>query len=384
VKKTLAFSFIAAAAFITLPASAAEPISFNGGDLTFYGRLVAGVDYTTSLMDAGVQGHRTQVASNQWGTSFLGLRYELPLRDGITAVGNLESGFGSKDGTSNDGDSLFDRQANVGVKTPYGQVTIGNHMWITNDSYAVDPMEHQWIGLNSVTNGRYWRNGNNTIAYRSPQWNGLQLGLMRMAGGTTGSDKRSSGNGAAVSYRGHGLDLLVVADTVADRYGRYTGGANYGLGSQGSWNFAKGLLVGGAYEVGAFKLFAGYSETKAKDATYGTFAAFDNKAKVTYAGLHYQATSNLKLLSSAYRLTQPVSGKKATLFALGMNYDWNKYLTTYATVGQIDNNSISDEAVSVNGASNHALYYWDTACRKDGNCNGVNSAGAYAGFVLKF
>ncbi|WP_440963085.1 hypothetical protein ACL58G_21485 [Massilia sp. GER05] len=40
--------------------------------------------------------------------------------------------------------------------------------------------------------------------------------------------------------------------------------------------------------------------------------------------------------------------------------------------------------ISMNGANNHALYYWDIACKNQSNCNGADSYGGYAGFVLKF
>ena len=377
-------SALAIGTFIAGNAFALDPLQIGPAEVTLYGRVVAGVDYTTNLLESGVAGSRFQVASNQWGTSNWGMRVRMPLKDGWSGVANLESGFGANNGVNNTSGDLFDRAANVGIDGPYGQLTVGNHMWIAGDSYAVDPMENQWIGLNSLTNGRYWGNGNNTVLYRSPTVAGFQVGFMHMAGGVVGNSKRSSGNGISAAYVGHGLDVRVIADEMSDAYGRYSGGSNYGLGSQGAWTFSKSLLVGAAYDIGAFKLYVGHSQITAPDADYGTYATFDKRAKTDWIGAHYRSSDSLTFLGSYFHLSEPQSGKKSNLFALGANYTWNKYLTSYVTFGHVSNNSISAASQSTNGANNHALYSWDSTCNGSGSCDGVGSTGGYAGFALTF
>ena len=366
-------------------AFAYDTVKIGAVEITPYARVVAGIDYTTDVMKSGMQGNRFQVASNQFGTSYWGAFLEIPLSDGWKGVARLESGFGSNNGQTNDNGTLFNRYSSVGLSNErFGTLTAGNHMWIANDAIAVDPMAHQWIGLNSLVGGRNWGIGPNTVLYRSPRIGGLQASYMHMAGGAIDAATRGSGDGVSVSYANGPLTLLAVADRMADPYGRYTGGSVYGLGSQGVWNFSKEVLVGGSYALGNAKLFAGYNRITAPDAGYATSAKWDDEAAQAWLGVNYRMSDNLTLLGAAYHLKQDVSGKKSTLLAAGLTYDWNKYFSLYATVGGINNNAITSAAASMNGANNHALYYWDIACKDQANCNGADSYGGYAGFVLKF
>lgn len=366
-------------------AHAYDTLKIGEVEITPYARVVAGLDYTSNIMNSGLQGSRVQVASNQWGTSWWGMTLKTPLTDGWSGVAHLESGFGTNDGQSNNNGTLFNRRSNVGVSNEqFGELTVGNHMWIANDAFYVDPMAHQWIGLNTLVGGRNWGIGPNTLQYTSPVLAGLQASYMHMAGGAIDDTKRGSGDGISLSYTQGGLNVRLIADQLADQYGRYTGGTVYGLGSQGEWKFSKEVLLGGTYQLGKAKLFAGYNRVTAPQAGYATTAKWDDKAEQTWLGINYRVTEKLTALGAVYHLKEDVSGKKSNLFAAGLNYDWNKYFSLYATVGSINNNSIGDAAVSMNGSNNHALYYWNMACDSGSNCNGASSYGGYAGFVLKF
>lgn len=377
---------LAAAIAAILPSAfAADTYTFGTVEITPYARVVAGVDYTSNIMSTGMQGDRIQVASNQWGTSFWGVAVRVPLTDGWSGVAHLESGFGSDTGRADDDGTLFNRRSNVGISHPrFGTLTAGNHMWIANDAIYVDPMAHQWIGLNSLVGGRNWGLGPKTVQYTTPMFAGFQASYMHMAGGAIDESRRGSGDGVSVSYNNGPLNVRLIADKLADPYGRYTGATVYGLGSQGEWRYSKEVLLGATYDIGKAKLFAGYNKVTAPDAGYGTIAKWDDKAEQTWLGVNYRMNEQLTLLGAAYHLKQEVSGKKSTLFAAGANYDWNKYFSLYATVGSINNNAIGTSAVSMNGANNRALYYWNMACSGHEDCNGADSYGAYAGFVLKF
>lgn len=383
IKSKLVLATLIAACFQS--ALASDTYNLGPVEITPYARVVAGLDYTTDIMNSGMQGNRFQVASNQFGTSYWGASLAIPLSDGWRGVANLESGFGSSNGQTNNNGTLFNRQSNVGLyHERYGKLTLGNHMWIANDAIYLDPMAHQWMGLNSLVGGRNWGIGPNTVQYTTPMVAGFQASYMHMAGGAIDDDKRGSGDGISVSYAKGPLNLRLIADKMADPYGRYTGGATYGLGSQGEWRFSKEVIFGGTYDLGKAKLFAGYNRITAPQAGFATSAKWDDEATQTWLGVNYKATEKLTVLGAAYHLNQDVSGKKSTLLTAGLTYDWNKYFSLYTTIGGINNNTIGDAAASMNGANNHALYYWNIACKDETNCNGSDSYGAYAGFVLKF
>lgn len=100
--------------------------------MTVYGRVVAGVDYSTNVSTDGVtSGNRLGAASNQWGTSMFGFKGSEDLGGGMKAVFDLESGFSSNNGATNSA-ALFNRFAFVGLSgANAGTVKLGNFLSIS-------------------------------------------------------------------------------------------------------------------------------------------------------------------------------------------------------------------------------------------------------------
>jgi len=366
-------------------AYALDEIKVGGASLTLYGRVAAGIDFTNNQLGAGIQGSRWEAASNQWGVSYWGASGRFALDSETRAVVNLESGFGTDTGAVTTADRLFNRAANVGIEHQrYGTVTVGTHLWIAQDIIDVDPMHFQSIGINTLVNGANDGAAENSILLRSPSYYGVTLGYMHGFGGAAGEFKRSSSDGVSLAYQGGDLTLRAIYGQRADAFGRYSGGDTYGLGSRDAWKYVKNTVVGGAYRIGATRLFAGYQQVKAPESGYGIRANYDEKARMAWLGVNQQLSAQTELLGSFYQLKQSYSGKKSNLFAVGVNHAWNKYLTVYMTAGHIGNNTISEFMVQNTGANSHALSYDDTACDSSLNCNGVKQYGAYAGFVVKF
>lgn len=356
------------------------------GDFTFtpYARIVVGVDYANNLVDKGIYGDRWQTASNQWGTSYVGLSTRAKLTDGWEAIVNLESGFGTDTGEMNTADTFFDRKANAGVEhQTYGSLTAGTHLALSQDISVMDPMGFQTIGLNSVTNGVNDLVSTNSVLYRSPTFAGFSAAYMHQFGATVGDDARSSGDAGELSFSHSGFDFKTIYQVRADKFGRYSGGQFYGLGSNSQWVNTKNLVIGASYKFGDAKVFAGYDNIKAPEAGYAQTLNTDTKADVYWTGINYNLLDNLTLLGAYYHSKLSDSGKESDLYAAGVNYDWTKMVTFYTTVGYIQNNEISKEAISGAGANNHALNYLDTACDSNGDCNGASQFGAYLGLVVK-
>jgi predicted porin len=188
----------------------------------------------------------------------------------------------------------------------------------------------------------------------------------------------------SLAYAVPGLTLRAVYTQHADQFGRYSGGATYGLGSRDQWVYVKNLTAGGAYAIGNTVLFAGYEQTKAPESGYGLRETFDEKAQMAWVGVNHKLNPKTTLLGAVYQVKQSFSGKKSTLGAIGVNYDWNQYLGLYATAGYIGNNNISESMINNTGENSHALSYLDTACGSATSCDGTNQAGVYAGFVVRF
>lgn len=366
-------------------AHAFDEVRFGEARLSLYGRASAGIDFTNNVLSAGNQGDRWQTASNQWGVSYWGMKARFPVEAEITALLNLESGFGTDTGATTESGKLFDREANVGLRhARFGSISMGTHLWIAQDIIDVDPMHFQSIGINTLVNGANDGSATRSVLLRSADWNGFGLGYMHAFGAAAGDTKRSSSDGVSLSYAGPALTLRAIYGQRADQFSRYSGGASYGLGSRDEWQYVKNFVVGGAYTLGGATLYAGYEQVKAPESGYGIRATFDEKAEMAWLGVNHKLTSKTTLLGAVYHLKQSFSGKKSTLGALGVSYDWNQYLGLYATVGYIGNNTIAASMVQNAGANSHALSYRETACGSSLDCNGVNQVGSYAGIVVKF
>lgn len=380
----LSKTFIACA--IAFVASHSQAVEFKVADATFtpYARLVGGIDYINHGYKAGVSGSRIEVASNQWGTSYFGMGLSVPVMPHLSAIGQLESGFGTGTGATNDENVLFNRQANVGVKhDQFGQLTAGTHLIIAQDIGDMDPMGFQSIGLNTLVNGANDGAAQNSVLYRSAEYYGLSVGYMHEFGGEVGAPKRSSGDGASLAYQYQGAKIRAIYQTRADNYGRYSGGAFYGLGSQGQWTYVKNLVLAASYDFGRAKVFAGYDRVEAPDSGYGLSYTFDDKATMNWVGINYRLTDKLTALGGAYQVKLPYSDKKSTLYAAGVNYAANQYFTVYSTIGYVKNNQIASGLVSSVGNNNHALSYDEVSCQNASDCNGASQLGGYTGVVFK-
>jgi len=377
--------------FLLLPllamtdARALDDLKIGDASVALYGRASAGIDYTNHQFGAGLQGDRWQTASNQWGVSYWGLKGRFPVEPGVLAIVNLESGFGTDTGAVGDTGRLFNRAANVGLRhETYGTLSIGTHLWIAQDIIDVDPMHFQSIGINTLVNGANDGTAERSVLLRSPQFHGVELAYMHAFGAMAGDNQRSSSDGVSLSYRDPDLTLRAIYGQRADAFGRYSGGDTFGLGSRDPWKYVKSFVGGGSWRLGATQLFAGYQLVKAPESGYGVRANYDERARMAWLGVNHQLSQKTTLLGSVYQLQQRYSGKKSNLFALGINHEWNQYLTVYVTAGHIANNAVSPFMVENTGANSHALSYQDTACGASLDCNGARQSGGYAGFVVKF
>lgn len=371
---------------VTLPVAsqAYEPVQLGDFTLTPYARLVTGVEAINNYYQSGLSSSKVETSANNWGSSYLGTSISIPFSQGWSGQGNLEMGFNTKDGSSNDENTLFNRQANVGVHSErFGTLSAGTHQVIAQDIIDMDPMGFQSYGLNTLTNGVNDGTADNSVLYRSPELYGASAGYMHMFGGEVGSPRKASGDGASLNYRLGDFQLRGVYLQRADDYGRYIGGETYGLGSQGQWSYVKSYAVGASYQLNTVKLMAGYEQVKAPDAGYGQSYTFDDKAKVVWGGVNYQLNDKLSLLAAYYQLDQDYSAKKSQLYVGGVNYDLNRYLTLYTTVGYISNNKIDSSLGAETGTSSHALSYNQLACSDTSNCDGSSQLGTYVGLVIK-
>ena len=257
--------------------------AFAEPSVTLYGRIDTGLVYThknldntagstdTFSMDSGV------TTGSRWGLK------------GSEDIGNakvgfvLESGFNSDDGTSGQNTSgqnnrLFDREAQVNISGAYGTLYAGRIATVVSDSGSIGylgdvsafPSAFGIVGNQQGSTGSAYARYDNTLAYETPTFGGLQGAIMYSFKGDTQSDddsikKARENSGDADRYLAAGLrykagKAAVVLTGDMTMYGNHA--ANYGNVDNG-YSF----ILGGNYDFGVAKVFA--------KATY-----FDNQVNV--------------------------------------------------------------------------------------------------------
>lgn len=271
-------SLIAAALLGTFAASA-----FAAPSVTLYGRIDTSLAYTHLNADkAGVDS--TDTVSMESGFS-TGNRWGLT---GTEDIGNakvgfvLESGFNSDDGASGQDGRLFGREAQVNVSGAYGTLYAGRLASIASDSGSIGylgdvsafPNAFGIVGTQRGSTGSAYDRYDNTLAYQTPTFGGLQGAIMYSFKGdakVSDSNPKEVANarensGDADRYLAAGLrykagkaavvltgDMTMYSNDVNNVYHDVDNGYSF--------------ILGGNYDFGVAKVFA--------KATY-----FDNQVNV--------------------------------------------------------------------------------------------------------
>ena len=246
--------------------------AFAEPSVTLYGRIDTGLVYThknldntagstdTFSMDSGV------TTGSRWGLK------------GSEDIGNakvgfvLESGFNSDDGTSGQNTSgqnnrLFGREAQVNISSAYGTLYAGRLGSIASDNgslgYLGDvsafPSAYGFVGNQQGSTGTAYGRYDNTLAYQTPTFGGLQGAIMySFKGDTKASDSNVAdareNSGDADRYLAAGLRYKAGKAAVV-----LTGDMTmYGNDAKdyGSVDNGYSFVLGGNYDFGVAKAFA--------------------------------------------------------------------------------------------------------------------------------
>ena len=204
------------------------------------------------------------MSGNRWG-----IRVSEDLGGGLSAVGNLESGFAIDTGASNQGGRLFGRRATVGLSGGFGTVTVGR-----NASPYTDVVYQTSIN-GTVFDPAY----GNTGAAVSPtqaanlQGNGANAVAFLRQGGFTGA-----------TWIGSSIWFDNSIKYISPTFGGFSGSFMYAAGEDKTTAVGASSSISGnlQYANGPLKLIGGYqSEGSARTATRSP--ALEN----TYATVFY-------------------------------------------------------------------------------------------------
>ncbi|MCR5896393.1 MULTISPECIES: porin [Burkholderia] len=340
--------------------------------ITLYGIIDTGVSYYNNAAHGGsFTGMPTLTGEvpSRWG-----LRGTEDLGGGYQAFFVLENGFQPGTGALNYGGRLFGRQANVGVNSPFGALTLGRQMnmsmIVLTNADVIGPSIHSMADFDSyLPNAR----SDNAIGYKGT-FHGVTLGATYSFGRDAAGPAGPSATGCAGQVPG---------DIVACR--QYTAmlaydASNFGLAAshdvmRGGGGALAPLnnpaytdtrdIVAGYVKIGPAKLGAGWIRRNLA-------AAEHLQADIVFAGGTYYATPYLALDLQGVRYLQrrenSEGGTNATLLVGRANYFLSKRTTVYTSVGYMFNSTLAANAVAAGGTVG----------------TGMNQLGVMAGIQQKF
>jgi predicted porin len=250
-------AIVATTVLLACSASHAE----SGVDL--YGLISTGIVYANNQ-----NGHSNfQLANGPMQTPRWGLRGTEDLGGGTKAIFTLESGFAIDTGTSSQSGRLFGRQAFVGMTSQdLGTVTLGRQYDLSAATLWPYESATQFAAygthIGDSDNVFNTFRVNNTIAYKSPSYGGLQVAGMFSLGEKPGDFHSNNAYSLGVSYKSNNLSLGVAYEELntpnspTNQSGAVVG--DYGFTSPFLTSLATGARVdrqrtlgaGGAYQFG--------------------------------------------------------------------------------------------------------------------------------------
>lgn len=184
-------------------------IAHAQSSVTLYGTIDTGINYVSQTWTAdtigGSTGRAYALSSGVIQASHWGIRGAEDIDHGLKAIFTVESGFDVNTGKSDQANTLFDRQAFVGLAGNFGSVTIGRQYDSLND--FVTPLTAGSRGAGQfgahpadIDNLDNSVRLNNAIKYTSADYDGITFGGVYSMGGTPGNFSNNQVWSAGASF----------------------------------------------------------------------------------------------------------------------------------------------------------------------------------------
>ncbi len=310
-------------------------------NVTIYGLVDVGVVSERG----GAAGSLTKVTSGIGGQSRLGFRGTEDLGNGLSAIFQLETGFKADDGTLDSANTIFNRQAFVGLKSKdAGQLTIGRQytMLYLAQSQVADPFGAGYAG--SIKNLFPTAGANtrvsNALVYSTPVMEGFSADALYALGEQAGSSTAGRQFGLGLNYGQGPLNARLVYnnknnDTVA-----------VGTTPAKVQDTGRNTMFAANYDFKVIKAYFAYSADKGVNSaqipvanaygyTVAPKASLDSNDVLIGAQI---PVGNGTIMTSYIRKNDKTANNQdADQWALGYLYSLSKRTQTYVAYAKIKN-----------------------------------------------
>ncbi|RQR27738.1 porin [Burkholderia sp. Bp9143] len=315
--------------------------------VTLYGRIDAGIEYMSGLVNAnGGSTSRWRAESGDWGTSLWGMNGVEDLGGGNKAVFHLEGGLNTMNGTMTGGaNQIFNRGATVGLANDrLGTLKLGQQLYITNTGiWDFDPFGYTSWSAASLLRGRNWPVTSNAISYQSPKFYGFDVyGQYSLSNGThwnynpAGQGRQA---GLQITYTNQLFQARGIYDEIRDpANGRF----------DDAYNFSRDYFAGVNVFLGQFKVTAAYEAVHANGSPAN--GSPTTSAQQVWGGVTWQATPAAALTGAVYHVNASNGGGNATIYTVGGTYNLSKSTLLDFQVATVRNSKTANFGLEANAA----------------------------------
>lgn len=315
--------------------------------VTLYGIIDTGVEYYNNTGNGAFVGVPTLTGEVP---SRFGLKGTEDLGGGLKAFFTLENGFQPGTGSLNYGGRLFGRQANVGLSSRYGTLTLGRQMnmsmIVLANADVIGPSIHSMASFDPyLPNAR----SDNAIGYLG-KFSYLTVGgtysFGRDAAGPAGPSATYCGGQVPGDFSAcKQYTALLSYDTphfgVAASYDEMHGGPGASAPLNQSADTDKRTIVNGYVKFDRFKIGGGWIRRHLS-------AAASQQSDIYFLGVTYLATPALALDAQAIKYNlRHVSN--STLLVTRATYSLSKRTALYTSLGYMLNSAKGTAAVAAGG-----------------------------------
>lgn len=320
---------------LVLAVLGATALSANAASVSLYGNLDAGFGYVHSKVD-GEKTNTFKMLDGIASDNFIGLKGVEELGHEMKAGFVLENGFSLTDGSLDEDNKLFSREARLFVDGEFGELSFGRmgSLGNGNGSYNIavkniDAMNGRTISDNGFVTTPVL---NNAVAYKTPTIGGF-TGFAQYSFGVVNQDENKHKDNDR---------FVAVGATYSIANANLVATFEQGLPGKNKDDAKKPLLVnfGGNMAFDNLTVFTGMQYGKHID--YNRLANFDyavknpesHDAKVLAGtiGAKY-AFDNSELSAAGYLARHKDNGDKVNVMGLAARYDYNLSSRTALYVG---------------------------------------------------
>jgi predicted porin len=309
-------------------------------NVSIYG--IADVGYAGER--GGEAGNVSKITSGASSYSRLGFRGSEEIGNGVSAIFTLESGVRMDTGELDVNNTLFNRQAWVGLKTRAGTLTLGRQYtpWHLTLSQVADPFKTGYAGTSknlfpdSGTNVRM----NNSVVYATPTVQGFSGTLAYGFGEQTESSRIGRQMGASLGYNAGKLAVRFGYNNRNTDVAAVPGVLPVTRGSSSN------KLLAGTYDFGILKLHGGYGKDKGFNSAplrsagnpYGGIApTASTDSNVILLGLSAPVPGGVLMASVMRKDDETRFDQDARGWGIAYDYVLSKRSTLYTSYGAVSN-----------------------------------------------